>query len=56
MHKVQSVFDDSFKKYGAVMSGVPSDAIRAAAALIPMPEKGRRLPALDPRAGSHAGF
>ena len=39
MHKVQSVFDESFKKYGAILP-VASDAIRAAAALIPMPEKG----------------
>ena len=50
MHKVQSVFDDSFKKYGAVLP-VTSDAIRAAAALIPMPEKGvsyrRSIPELE---------
>mgnify|MGYP000870748497 CR=1 FL=1 len=51
MHKIHSVFDDSFKKYGAILSGVPSDAIRAAAATIPMPEKGvaykRSIPELE---------
>jgi hypothetical protein len=50
MHKVQSVFDESFKKYGAILP-VPSDAIRAAAALIPMPEQGvayrRSIPELE---------
>jgi hypothetical protein len=51
MQKIQSVFDDSFKKYGAVLEGVPSDAIRAAAARIPMPEEGvayrRSIPELE---------
>lgn len=51
MRKIQSVFDESFKKYGAAMKGVASDAIRAAAAKIPMPEKGvayrRSIPELE---------
>jgi len=51
MHKIQSVFDDSFKKYGAVVEGVPSEAIRAAAKEIPMPERGvayrRSIPELE---------
>ena len=59
MAKIQSVFDDSFKKYGAVVTGVPSDAIRAAAALIPMPDKGvayrRSIPELE-ATGDFSGF
>ena len=51
MRKIQSVFDESFKKYGAVMTGVTSDAMRAEAAKIPMPEKGvayrRSIPELE---------
>ncbi len=51
MRKIQSGFDDSFKKYGAVVEGVPSDAIRAAAEDVPMPAGGvayqRSIPALE---------
>ncbi len=59
MHKIQSVFDDSFKKYGAVVEGVPSDAIRAAAEEVPMPEGGvayqRSIPQLEATGDFH-GF
>jgi hypothetical protein len=51
MHRIQSIYDDSFKKYGAVVTGLSSDAIRAAAARIPMPEAGvsyrRSIPELE---------
>ena len=59
MHKIQPVTGDSFKKYGAVLAGVTSEAIRAAAALIPMPEKGvayrRSIPELE-AAADFQGF
>lgn len=59
MHRIQSVYDDSFKKYGAIVTGVPSEAIRAAAALIPMPEAGvayrRSIPELE-ATGDFPGF
>lgn len=51
MRKIHSVFDESFRKYGAIIPGVPSEAIREAAAKIPMPETGvayrRSIPELE---------